>query len=378
MKVINERLATLARRAAPLWWLLALFLGRRSRSKERAPVRTVLVFDFHLIGDIVLLTPLLAALREGYQGARIVLVAGPWAKEILRGTELVDEIIPFSAPWVKYGQGWRGVMGCLTLVRRLRQEYWDLGIEVRGDVRQIFLLALSGATRRVGYDFTGGAPLLTDVVPDDGSYAHLAEHNRRIAEFLGIWPEGRCYLPFLKLTKEESERARNIVPYIGFHFGASLPLRRLPQEETARLLADWASMDCPLVLFVPPDDVEGTRVLLASLPGDLAAKVDTWSGSLRDFIVMVSRAEQVFLMDSGPAHVATALGVQVTVFFGPNFSAHVRPMGDNVEVIEKASVSCRPCDQVHCHYPEKHFCMRGLVASGIAPLKEQGKIHQAL
>jgi ADP-heptose:LPS heptosyltransferase len=145
------------------------------------------VFDFHLIGDIVLLTPLLKALRERYPDAHLCLVAGPWAAELLAGTDWVSVLEPFEAPWVKYGQGWRGLWRCLRLLWTLRKTHWDWGIEVRGDVRQIALMFFSGAKRRIGYAFTGGQQLLTDVVPDDVQQPHLLDHNRRIARV----PHGR-------------------------------------------------------------------------------------------------------------------------------------------------------------------------------------------
>jgi len=105
MKTFNSRLVWLAIILEPLWRFLGLFLNSRSCHSELSP-KTILVLDFHLIGDIVLLTSFLQVLREAYPSARIVLVAGPWAQELLCGEGFVDEIIPFSAPWVKYKQGW--------------------------------------------------------------------------------------------------------------------------------------------------------------------------------------------------------------------------------------------------------------------------------
>ena len=74
-------------RVVPLF-LFYLFLSSRSYS-PKLPPKTILVFDFHLIGDIVLLTPLLQVLRGAYPDARIVLVAGPWAQELLCGEEFL-------------------------------------------------------------------------------------------------------------------------------------------------------------------------------------------------------------------------------------------------------------------------------------------------
>lgn len=361
MKLINKRLATASKLLSPFWWLLGLYLYASHNSKKnKLPIKSILIFDFHLIGDIVLLQPFLAAIRSYYPQARIVLVAGPWSRDIVCDN-LVDEIIFFSAPWVIKTGFFKGLMNCLGLILRLKKIDWDLGIEMRGDVRQILLLSLSGPTRRVGFAFTGGKQLLSDIVPDDGSYAHLANHHQRIAEFLGIWPVGRKYLPQLILKDSEIREAEKIPPYVGFHFGASLPLRRLPDRESLVLLTHWLKKDVPVVLFVPPGDADRLNQLISGLPVELLRNLTLWSGSLRSFVVMLSRAERLFLMDSGPAHIAAALGVRSTVIFGSNKSELIRPIGNNVEIVEKSNVPCRPCNQIVCHHQQSLFCMKGLV-----------------
>jgi heptosyltransferase-2 len=357
MKPINRKLARLAKLLTPLWYVLKPF-SRQTVSSH--PPRSILVFDFHLIGDIVMLTPLLKSLKTAYPQARLVLVAGGWAKEILHGTDLVDEIIPFAAPWVKYKQGWGGIVSCYHLVKRLRKQTWDLGIEVRGDIRQILLLWLTGANRRVGFDFTGGGALLTDVVFDDGVMAHLTEHHQRICEHLGIWQRDERYLPFLKLTAAEQAKAQKIAPFIGFHFGASLPLRRLPQGEIVQLLSKFERIDCRLVVFLTPDQKDFDMVL-KQLSDSVRSKIELWTEGLRELIVTLSRGAHFYCMDSGPAHIASALGVRSTVFFGPADSRYVRSIGQRVEIISKPDVQCRPCDQVNCINQVNQYCMVGLV-----------------
>ncbi len=306
-----------------------------------------------------MLTPLLQSLKEAYPKSQLVLVAGPWAQELLSGTNIVDSIIPFSAPWVKYRQGLRGFISCFNLLKQLRTQKWDLGIEVRGDIRQILLLWFAGARRRIGFDFTGGAPLLTDVVIDDGVLAHITEHHKRICERIGIWPSSLIYQPFLKLTSNEKMQVAAIPPFIGFHFGASLPLRRLPISEVTDLLSKFEFSDAKLIVFLTKDHSEFEAVA-AKLSERLKSKIELWHGGLREFITVLSRATHLYCMDSGPAHIASALGVPVTVFFGPAVSDYVRPIGESVEIISKPNVQCRPCNQIECTNQVNQYCMVGL------------------
>jgi ADP-heptose:LPS heptosyltransferase len=176
---------------------------------------------------------------------------------------------------------------------------------------------------------------------------------------LGIWQKDEKYLPFLKMTLEEKQKAQLTPTFIGFHFGASLPLRRLPFSEISLLLSRFQSADLELIVFLSPEE-DGVRALLSQLPASLHAKIQFWSGNLREFIMQVSRATHCYFMDSGPAHIAAALGVPTTVFFGPAEAANVRPTGVNVEIISKAFVACRPCDQINCRNPVVQYCMQGL------------------
>lgn len=360
MKTFNSGLVRLAFIFDPLWRFLRLFLNSRPYHSKLSP-KTILILDFHLIGDIVLLTPFLQVLREAYPDARIVLVAGPWAQDLLHGLGWVDEIILFSAPWVKYGQGWRGWMMTWRLLRRLRRESWDMGIEVRGDVRQILLLALVGAKCRVGFNFTGGGALLTDIVPDDGQLVHLAVHHRRIAEYLGIWPTNREYLPFLRLTDEEMKQAKDVPSYVGIHLGASLPLRKFSMEEAVDLIKGVTeSTGLPIILFSGPGEMNYSKKLINLFDPSLMKRLKIWEGPLREFVVMASRADCFFCMDSGPAHIAAALGVPVTVFFGPSRPEHVMPLGKNIRIVENKEITCRPCGQVTCTNKVEKACLSGL------------------
>jgi ADP-heptose:LPS heptosyltransferase len=334
--------------------------GPLPRGQALSTVRSILVIDLHLIGDMVMLLPLLRALRDRFPEARISLLAGPWSGAVLVGSRDVDEVIEYSAPWVKPQRLWPAMLGYLRIARLLARAPRDLGIDVRGDVRQILLLWLARCKRRVGFDFSGGAALLTDVVFDDGTLSHLLDHHQRIAAHLGAW-DGREFVPSLALTAEEEERARHLAPFIGFHLGASLPLRRLPAADAAALVALHDRPDQRLVLFSAADMDDYTTEVLELLPDTTVARIEVWRGDLRSFIVKASRATRMFTMDSGPAHLSAALGRDTVVFFGPNLPRLTQPRGPRVRIVEDTTVRCRPCDQRHCINPIHQACMRGLV-----------------
>lgn len=370
MKLFNKRYLKLVKKISyVLDWLLIL-LPKNNIDRHKSNIKTILVFDFHLIGDIVLLTPFLGALRKKYPDATVTLVAGPWAEDILYGSTLVDDIVFFSAPWVRKNQGLlNGLNSTFHLIQKLKKKDWDLGIEMRGDIRQIILLWLVCNGSRIGFDFTGGKGFLTDIVPDDGINKHLSLHHKSMAQYLNAWPTEAEYLPKINLKQEEIDQSKQIEPYIGFHFGASLPLRRMPSSEIEQLLLLFRGSSERLLIFL---DKEGDflRNSLSRLIKDNNLDITFFKGSLRSFIITVSRSKHMFVMDSGPAHVSAALGIPTTVFYGPAIPDFVYPLGlEKINKVIIPTVNCRPCNQVNCSNPIYQYCMLGIVNKNINLLK---------
>lgn len=364
MKLFNRKIVKIALVFNVFWYVfyyLSKCIVENTKKTRDANTKEILILDFHLIGDIVLLTPFLRAIKKCSKNYRITLVCGPWAKEVLSQEGLVDNFIFFIAPWVKYGGFFNAISSLINLTKVLRTIRWDLAIDMRGDIRQILLLYLSGSIRRVGFNFMGGDALLTDIVLDDGEYHHLLKHHQNILSALNIHVEFNDFIPKISLSKDEQLLSDLMPKYVGVHFGASLPLRRLPLDEKIKLLNKIALAGKQIVIFVPPDDREAVEPLLTLVPFATREFISLWSGSLRDMIVKISAAERFYGMDSGAVHISAALGVPTTVLFGPNLPSLVAPIGPNIEVLEKAGLKCRPCNQVTCTNSINQFCLIDII-----------------
>src|SRR6266850_6769930 len=100
-----------------------------------SPPSSILVVELWRLGDVVLVTPALQSLRERYPGARISLLAAPESVSLLSGQNVVDEILPFAAPWIEHRYRilrwhWRDLW---RQVRRLRSRRFDVAVDFRGD-----------------------------------------------------------------------------------------------------------------------------------------------------------------------------------------------------------------------------------------------------
>jgi ADP-heptose:LPS heptosyltransferase len=362
MLKLNARLVRLSRRLEPIWTLAATLLRLDRPQPANTRPLAIVVFDLHLIGDAIMLIPLLRALRRAHPTAHLAVVAGPWARTVLGDTDLMDEFVPLRAPWVVPGERLKSWLSVLAAVRTLRRRSWDWGLETRGDVRNILLIGLARAKRRIAFDFSGGRALLTDVVPDDGRLKHIIDHHALLAKHLGIEMTDEERVPRLVIAgaaKRDAAAARRV----GFHFGASKPLKRMPVAEALTLLGYFEKLEhCELILFDAPDVSEFNVQLLKQLPTEFKKRITRWSGSLSEFTRMLPTLDQFYGMDSGPAHIAAALGVEVVTFFGPTLAMNAGPVGERVHLVELEQVRCRPCEFIRCDNAVHQQCMLGIAS----------------
>ncbi|MDB5353408.1 MAG: ADP-heptose:LPS heptosyltransferase [Planctomycetota bacterium] len=143
--------------------LMAIWRRLRAAPVAVAP-RSILIVQLDHLGDAVLTSPILPRLRAAYPDARIDVLASPSNRAVFAADPNVDRVRVAEKNWFARGPaGWALGSAVWRLGRSLRGERYDLGIDVRGDVLTVLVLALAGIPRRVGWAMGGGGFLLTDV-----------------------------------------------------------------------------------------------------------------------------------------------------------------------------------------------------------------------
>jgi heptosyltransferase II len=312
----------------------------------------ILVIEPWNIGDVVLATTALQALRARYPDASIALLGKPHAEELLRGSGLVDEVITFDFPWTsesdKYRRSRYDRRAFRALVRRLRDEKFDLTVDCRMDFRSNYIAFASRARRRVGYAFGGGSFFLTDAVPATPRANHKVRDWLKLLEALGSHTgskvltrseSGKPIAPRLTLLPEERQAAAfklesmGIAPrdlIVAIHVGASRPEKRWPAArfaEVADSLAD--TYGARIVVLVDPDG-HGARLPLRTP----ACYV---TSSLRGLMAFVGSCDLLICNDGAPMHIADALGVPLVAVFTSGNPAWYGPSGKNQKVVGKGA-----------------------------------------
>lgn len=373
---LGKRVAGLAVEALalPLW------LARRLRPASPVrEVRSILVVEIWGIGDVVLATGALAALRRRYPSARIVLLAKPHAAPLIDGRGLADEVIGFEFPWTRPAGKYRVASylapSLRALIRRLRAERFDLSLDARMDVRSNLLTYVVGARRRIGLAHGGGTLLLTDRVPAGDVDAHRTEDWAALARRADAAPDDDS--PVLPLRTEERLAADERLaalgvargePVIAVHAGGSSPVKRWAPERFAAVAAELAARRGARVVWLenPGDGVRGP----APRPSDVVLHAP-----LGELPALLARAELLLCNDSGPMHVAAAVGTPVLALFGPARREWFAPQGPAHRVVARDELSCRPCfDQ--CRFAEP-YCLTRIEVADVLRAAGEGRGAEA-
>ena len=340
-------LATVDAAARPF----ATLLGTR-RVRPGDGIWKILVVELWHIGDVVIATTALQALRARYPDASITLLAKSHAEDLLRGSGLVDEIITYDFPWTaetdKYDLSRYDRTGLSALIRRLRAERFDLTVDCRMDFRSNMLTFATRARRRVGYAFGGGSFLLTDAIPAKPRSHHKVRDWLNLMEALGSQKgtrvitraeDGKPLAPRLTLLPEERQAAAAKLESMGIsprdlivavHAGASHPLKRWQAEHFARVADSLAARyGARIVVLVDP---EGHG---ADLP--LITEACYVTASLRELMGFIGSCDLLLCNDSAPMHIADALGVPVVAVFTTGNPRWYGPSGKHQRVVGKGA-----------------------------------------
>jgi len=326
--------------------------GRPIRPIPRDAIRRVLVRFPNWLGDTVMALPTLRSLRGVLPAAELWCV-GLWAGIILESEPgITRRLVPPG-----------GVGARLAQARRLRQARFDLALILPNSFETALAGWLARARWRVGYAAEGRAFFLTHALrPDDGPIHEVAAYLR-LLEPLGV--AGPSTTPTLAIDPARRAEARRLLgetglppgdPRVGLQLGAALgPSKLWPIERIAALATRLEARGVHVVLL----GSAGARGLADAVAAAAGAPVRSLVGRDRPALLaaLVSELDTLVAADSGPAHVAAAVGVPTVTLFGPTDPRLTAPLGPGQRVLWRQP-PCSPCFLSEC--PIDHRCLRAI------------------
>ncbi len=322
----------------------------------------ILLIKLSSLGDVIHTLPTLEALRARYPQGHITWLVEEAHAPVVAGHPALDEV--WRLPRIRLGKpgGMADLSGAWQVARRLRAKPFDLVIDLQGLLKSAVWVALARSPRKLGYDRTrelSYLPLTERLTPFDPE-AHAVWRYLNVARHLGAPagpPRFRLGLKMPgdlgRLISSEIER-----PLVVMHPGARWPTKLWPTAHWARL-AEWLARDqgFQVVITGSSGDRESAQEIVEQTTGPLLNLAGRTS--LAELAALLQQARLAVTTDTGPMHLAAALGTPVAALFGPTAPWRTGPFGKGHEVVRLA-LDCSPCFRRQCPEPR---CLTDLPVS---------------
>ena len=316
---------------------------------------SILVIKLRYIGDVVLSTPVLTRLREGFPTARITILLNAGTEEVVRGHPALDEVLVVER---------RGMVRQWRLLQELRRRRFDLVVDLTDGDRSAIVTWLSGAPVRLGYnsEHRWRGRLYSRLVQADPYRMHRVRYHLAATEALdlsgpapgpsmAIAPDARHMAHLLfKDLQIEADR-----PVVCLHPGARWWFKAWPVERFAELADRIQTETEAQTVFLGSEQdrqvVQRIGAAMRTPHRSLAAQT-----GLQVLAAVLKRAILMISNDNGPMHLAAAVGTRVVGLFGPSDPAVWGPWGTGHRTFYK-QLDCRACFHPDCFRGEQN-CMR--------------------
>lgn len=341
-------------------------------------VKRILIIKPSSLGDVVNALPFLASLRRRYPDRHIAWLVEEEAAGLLLGHPLLDRVIVSGRR--RWGRQllvplrWPSTMREIgRLIAELRSGRYDLIVDLQGLLKSALMLLSAGARFRVGFAGAreGSQRVLTHLVPLPLAPTHAVDRYLEAARFMGADPASKAFV--FPSSPEDGLRAEALLteagvrpgdPVVALNPRARWPTKLWGEERFARL-GEMLARGCGAKILVTGSlsDLPLANRLASRMdpaPFVLAGRTD-----LRLLIALLKRIDLLVTLDSGPMHLAAALGTPLVALFGPTDPRLNGPYGSEAVVL-RVSLPCSPCLKRRCQIREDRLCMRSISEEEVA------------
>jgi heptosyltransferase-2 len=349
---------------------------------DRNKVKKILIRGPNWIGDAVMCTPALAALRSSFPHAQITLLVNSTIAELLQENPHLDHI------WIydKAGRH-RDLMGKLNLSQEIARESFDVAVLFQNAFEAALLARLARIPVRYGYPTDGRGFLLTVHAPLPKGSCHQVDYYLHLLKPLGI--NGSSKKLCLKTTPQEDETTREYLRSQGIHdaetvvginpgatYGAA---KRWSTERYARLADRMIeSLNAKVLILGGPGEEKLGHAISAQMKN--TALVLSGRLTVRELMAAIRQCNLLITNDSGPMHIAAAFEVPLVAIFGPTNPRITSPWSDQSSALSASGggsgglllrkpVECSPCLLREC--PIDHRCMTRITVEEVFEAAEK-------
>ena len=326
---------------------------------DPSQIKKILLIRLRRIGDVILTTPAISALRKGIPTASISYVVEKPYRELVDGNPNLDKVIVLEKK--------QRLRDFLKLIRLIRKEKHDVVLDFHGGPRASLITLLSKAKLKVGYrikykNFIYNVKLPRS--PKEGHF-HSVENHINLVKALGADVKSLppLYLPQGQETEVEKvkkfieENSLERSKIITIHISAGNAFRNWGVDNLVQLTNLLARRpDVNVVLLGTSEDQKAEEEILKKSTASLLSLVGRLN--LREVKELISHSSLFVGPDSGPMHIAASTSTPIVALFGPTLPANFAPWQAKAFVVEK-ELNCRPCKQRNCIFKDFR-CLRSI------------------
>lgn len=336
--------------------------------------KNILVIKLKQPGDVLVSSPVVAALDEAWPQAQISYLVAQGTEEMIADHPLLDRV------YVARRRG-ATIRDTLAFLRELHRARFDLVLELSGGDRGAFLSWVTGAKERLGFAYGGRAFwhrfCFTRLLPVPPLKMHLVEHNLEVVRALGVEPRAPRLQFFWK--PEVEARIRDLLAahsrepggFVVVHPGAGWRFKCWTPKGYARII-DFLQEEKHLPVILTGSQAAHEQELVAAILQECRTTPLNLVGqlTLKELGAFLSKARFFFGMDSAPMHLAVAVGTPAVALFGPSGDFNWGPWGESHLVIKK-DWDCLPCGKDGCDGSKISRCLVEITADEVLERMEE-------
>ena len=326
-------------------------------------VSRVLVVRLRSIGDTVLSTPSLIALKRFLPNAEVDILLEDWVAPVLDGFDLVDRV-------VITGNDFRSR---LNAAREIRRRKYDVVFNLHGGPTSALFVRGSGAPHRVGYENYRWPKIYNHRLSSPADFwkqekNHSAEQQLALLGFVGVPVEDRPrsrlgVTASATLLLEEKLSRVEVGPFVLMHPAAAFETKQWDARNFARIAEILAGRGLRTVAVVAPGETQVLNDLRSATEANILGFDNL---TLPEITALSSKAELFVGNDSGIAHMAAAVNTPSVVIFGSSNRVHWRPWTDAPNEIVFETFHCQPCPGAECREFGDAPCIRNVTVESVA------------
>lgn len=345
--------------------------GHKVTSRKKNYKR-ILIVRTDRIGDVILSTPVIKALRDANPFSYIAMMVKPYTKVIVEGNPYLDELIIYD----KEGKE-KSWLASLKFAFELKKKKFELAVVLNPSNRSNLIPFLAGIPKRVGYNRKLGI-LLTDRIEDTKHEGkkHEIEYNLDLVRYLGIEPQDKATFmatdPESEKWVEDIFKKENIKPtdkLVVLNPGSSDNSKIWPAQRYAAVGDNLAQRGCKIIILGGPGDREITQQIMSLMHNPFINMVG--NNNISQAASFLKKCSLFISTDTGPMHIASSLGVPIIAILGRNQAGlsptRWSPHNKNSLVLHK-DVGCKECLAHNC---KKGFlCLKAITVEDVLSAAE--------